>query len=658
MPKVRLTMENSAAAGTGSLKIFVHDEKRHRLRHVELRETEPGRFTAELVRFGEPDFEIWRVGVPSAHLVRYIPFYYRLESDGSYTMELATGRTSRAAYWRRSGIKDSTPVAQVPKDESPWLKIVLNADRNDKKNSQKLFVYNGLTKKTSYIDLQRDNDGRLSHQFKVDHVSEPVIQSYQIGVSSAGKEKYYSFEYYFANPRHAEIHLKPQPRLAASNEIERFIRLQPFETAEQEVATQAYKSGTQLFQEQKYQESLPFFEVSHRDSRYEESSEYHIGVARYQTGDFEGARPSFTKLASKEKGDLRSYSHYYLATDQIRTRDYEGASRRLASLVEDPLVPQDLKSNSLELLSQARDAKKQEERLSTRGGGYAQIDFLQYDSNVPGLPGSLISSSKQGGLGFGGQWGAWYYPLLDDKKEVSLNYAGLGSYHPDDDFISYDTWGHFVSSRLTWKRDICDKASRISVTPGVGFMQSQYSGERKVPPTEALLNTYFLQNQVSTFVRDDRLVEFNVNFKYDENRASIYAGDDDPSGFGAAIGSSVTQYLNEERTSSYSLGAKIEWINSIGRNYRQLKPSLLVGAERMLPYEVRGKIELSGYYDSYLDHYQDRKDSQVKLELSFSHYLTPEIWLMQAFLGSSNDSNVEAGQYTRFVTTTSMGMSF
>lgn len=616
---LHLHLEHKKVAGRGIFKIFILNEESQKLTYVDLLESKPGDFVGE-IQVGAKDPSVvahYRIGEMSSEKDRYFSFQYGAQDSHTVAIELDATKVTRAKLQRTQVAGLNAPITTPPTTPSAIAVTLLSP-----RKVSELVVYNEALERATYVQMQPRGKG-ASGKFQLNTLLKDFVDHWRVSLPSKEERRYFSFTTQFTGERKLNVQL--------SDAL--FTRAELPQSPGGENPTTLASGRT------------PF-------------ATYQQAVELFNRGENAAAMAAFQDVLNHHDPLLEMYSRYYLGVLLIKEKKFDEADAQLRELTESPTVPGDIRRNSLELLRQTGQLQNHQSRMEKRFGGGVNFDFLQYDSNIITLPGSLAPASNQGGFGLGLQGYVWYAPLLREKQEITFSYLFSTSYYPEDTFINYAMGSHILSGKYVHKGEWRGKALNWTSSPGAGFIQSQVDGIRKTPPTNDILDTYFWQNQWLYLASPTQWLEGRFNVKYDNSKVPRASDLDSATGFGMLVGISALHFLNESRTRSYAYGLNAEWLSAEGQNYRQLKPSLFASYSDRLPWAIQAKASLSLYQDFYYRNLSDRNDQQLKADFTFTRNLSSALALTQSFSVGKNFSTVELGRYFRFVSTTTLGLTF
>lgn len=378
-------------------------------------------------------------------------------------------------------------------------------------------------------------------------------------------------------------------------------------------------------------------------------------LASLNSGDKEKGRAELAELAKAQAGDVSARAAEALGKEAEGRGEIIVAKAHYTKMAElsQSDESRDRAKGNVDYVDRAEEKKTQEARWFS---GSLNLDLFQYDSNVVLLSGNIDSVSKRSGIAFGSGINLTATPYRAAERDLSGSYALSMMYHPDDAFISFDTWTHSFSLPFNTQVASSESGARLSLVPGFSLNYTDTAAPRQVPPSGLQVRTFDVKAKLTLSPSAERTVETTLNVRNEKNFSG--AGDNDASGTGINMGGHYIRYLSQDRSSSWDAALSLDWIPTSGKNYRTLAPTLNSGYSGPLFEKFTHRTTLTVLAKLYYQNVDSRHDYQVKLDWSVSRELLARLFFTQAFVLLRNFSNVTTSDYERFATTSSVRWDF
>lgn len=419
-----------------------------------------------------------------------------------------------------------------------------------------------------------------------------------------------------------------------------------FSEAESENPEKAIAQSIELYNSQKYNESLTLLDSVKNNRDQYNSWYYYYALNKLRLDNYQEALLNFEDFIKSSSSGNTAKAYYYSGLIQFNIGEYEKALNSLELSLD---ISKDPKFDTLTEALIDKVIRYQNYYENNKKTNITALLSYNFDSNTINLSQDSFADSLNGHvLGYGVSIS---HKIIDKYKFIfEPTVAVLDNYTLDSKLKansilqSTDALQFLLSApvRFYYSEDKYSNKYEISL--------NGYSVYLPVTMTERelTLSSVFLKTQVLTTFTTNFTLKYNLTLAADTSYGFTSA-DDDASGTRLEFATSVVQYLSNKNITNifYDLGINISSTKGINTRFNKY----LFDLGYMFPSfsETISSFRLGAIYLNYAEKANPRTDSQININCNITKSYLSGTSIGFSLGGVSNSSNVDLNKYSEVV---------
>ncbi|MCC7405894.1 MAG: tetratricopeptide repeat protein [Bdellovibrionales bacterium] len=407
-----------------------------------------------------------------------------------------------------------------------------------------------------------------------------------------------------------------------------------------------YKYGITLYRNDKFNEALVTLKISETAEDVRLEKEYYMGLIHFRLKELEPALEKFTLVQNAKVPVLSPSAAFYRGVILYNSEKFEEAKQPFEWVLDnsnDPKLDQRAEEYIEKIMRMmAFQANKAKKFLLTVTTG------AMYDSNVLLAPDNVTSqgsATDEGDVRGLVSGTAEYRFKYEQNHEFSGKIDSMYLHSANSDLSSADPFLTTLTLPYIYKGTLGAKGFRLAVEPGYELllMEADTAGKK-----ENILNSIILNLDNTIIMHERWYASYIFNVRQDDSLLADSIGDADADALKYSLSTKQTFFRDKSmrRAVIANFGLVLNAANGDDKKYQRLEG----GVTYMTPArkDDNWSLGLSYYTLNYPDSSDSRKDTNVALNVGYTHPFAD--WILGGLTANytNNQSNVSTSQYSKY----------